>query len=138
MKRFGDAAAGFSAEFDTEIGTVRVRGWGFWSASVSAAFPTAVYEVCKASPKGSSLAMEMNELKPLREEGQRSFGALIRMLPGLGVGKVSVCTASHLTRLQLLRLVAEHGMKDAVEFTSSQAASPRDGSSDKTVQTTRR
>jgi hypothetical protein len=87
-----------------------------------------VYEVCKASPKGASLLMDMSELKPLREEGQKSFGALIRMLPGLGIAKTSVHTSSQLTKLQLLRLVAEHGMKNAVEFTSSPAAAARDGS----------
>src|SRR5579871_4624658 len=105
MKSVGDASAGFSAEFDAESGAVRVRGWGFWSALVSTSFPTAVSEVCKTSPKGSLLVMDMNELKPLREEGQQSFGALIRMLPGLGVSKTSVLTASQLTKLQLLRLV---------------------------------
>lgn len=128
MKSVGDASAGFSVEFDPEIGAIRLRGWGFWSVAVSTSLPTAVAEVCKASPKGSALVMDMNALKPFRDEGQKSFGALIRMLPGLGVAKTSVQTASQLTRLQLLRLVAEHGMKHAVEFTTSQAAGPRDGS----------
>jgi hypothetical protein len=128
MKSVGDATAGFSAEFDSESGAVRVRAWGFWNASVSSSFPTAVYEVCKASPMGSSLVMDMNELKPLREEGQKSFGAFVRMLPGLGIAKTSIRTASQLTKLQLLRLVAEHGMKHAVEFTVSEGASPRGGS----------
>jgi hypothetical protein len=128
MKSFGDANAGFSAEFVSELGVIRVRGWGFWSASVSTSFPTAVYEVCKASPKGSLLVMDMNELKPLREEGQKSFGDVLRMLPGLGVARTSIVTTSQLTRLQLLRLVTECGMKNTIEFTSSQAAGPRDGS----------
>jgi hypothetical protein len=128
VKRVGDASAGFNAEFDAESGAIRVRGWGFWSASVSNSLPTAVSEVCKASPKGSVLVMDMNALKPLREEGQKSFGALMRMLPGLGVARASIQTASQLTKLQLLRLVAEHGMKHAVEFTSSQAGGARDGS----------
>lgn len=128
MKSVGDANAGFSAEFDSESSAVRVRAWGFWSASISNSFPTVVYEVCKSSPKGSSLVLDMNDLKPLREEGQKSFGALVRMLPGLGVGKTSVRTASQLTKLQLLRLVAEYGMKDTVEFTASPGSGPRDAS----------
>jgi hypothetical protein len=119
--RVGDDSAGFSAEFDRDIGAVRVRGWGFWNAQVSESFASTVAQVCSASPKGSALLMDMTALKPLREEGQRSFGALLQLFRTLGVGRVAVATASHLTKLQLLRLVAEHGTKDTVEFTTLEA-----------------
>lgn len=98
-----------------------MRGWGFWNPNVADAFAATVSEVCNASPRGAALLMDMSELKPLREEGQRSFGTLIRLLRGLGVGRTAVTTASHLTKLQLLRLVAEHGAKDSVQFTSTDA-----------------
>jgi hypothetical protein len=77
-----------------------------------------VSDACRASPKGAPLLLDMTDLKPLREEGQRSFGALLSCLRELGVGRTTVTTASHLTRLQLLRLAAEHAPKDSVEFTS--------------------
>ena len=119
MKRIGDAAAGFSVVFDPSAGAVQVRGWGFWSATISSSFAASVAEVCKASPSGSSLAIDMTELKPLREEGQEAFGTLMRHLRELRIGKIIVATTSQLTKLQLLRLVAEHGMKDSVQFTNA-------------------
>jgi hypothetical protein len=119
MKRIGDAAAGFSVVFDPNAGAVQVRGWGFWSATISSSFAASVAEICNASPRGSALAIDMTELKPLRDEGQEAFGTLMRLLRGLGVGKTTVATTSQLTKLQLLRLVAEHGMKNSVQFTNA-------------------
>ena len=119
MKRVGDTAAGFSVVFDPGAGAVRVRGWGFWSAAISSSFATSVSEVCNANPRGSALTIDMSELKPLREEGQQAFGTLMRLLRGLGVGKTTITTASQLTKLQLLRLVADQGMKDSVQFTNA-------------------
>lgn len=119
MKRVGDTAAGFSVVFDPEAGAVKVRGWGFWSAAISSSFATSVSDVCKENARGSALFIDMNDLKPLREEGQQAFGTLMRLLRGLGVGKTTVTTTSHLTKLQLLRLVADQGMKDSVQFTTA-------------------
>lgn len=119
MKRVGDTAAGFSVVFDPESAAVKVRGWGFWSAAISSSFATSVSEVCNANPRGSALVIDMSDLKPLREEGQQAFSMLMRLLRGLGVGKTTVATTSHLTKLQLLRLVADQGMKDSVQFTNA-------------------
>jgi len=116
MKRVGDDLSGFSTDYDGEVGAVRVRAWGFWSAPIAQAFSQAVSDACRASPKGAPLLMDMTDLKPLREEGQRAFGGLVGCLRELGVSRTTVTTSSHLTKLQLLRLVAEHAAKDSVEF----------------------
>jgi hypothetical protein len=73
--------------------------------------------------------MDMTQLKPLREEGQQAFAALFGLLRGLRVGTTTIATASHLTRLQLIRLVAEHGVKSSIQFTTADAGSAgtRDG-----------
>jgi hypothetical protein len=118
MKRIGDDEAGFSAQFDPDVGAVRVRGWGFWSSGVADVFARTVSEVCNASPRGAALFLDMTGLKPLREEGQRSFSALVGSLRELGVGRTAVATASHLTKLQLLRLTNERGAQDSVQFTT--------------------
>jgi hypothetical protein len=118
MKRVGDDLSGFSADYDLEVGAVRVRAWGFWSIPIAEAFARTVSEACRAGPKGAQLLMDMTDLKPLREEGQRSFGALVGSLRELGVSRTTVTTASHLTKLQLLRLVAENA-PNCVEFTST-------------------
>jgi hypothetical protein len=96
---------------------------------VSSSFASAVTEVCKASPRGASLLLDMTQLKPLREEGQQAFGALLGLLRGLGIGKTTIATTSHLTRLQLIRLVAEHGVKSSIQFTTGDSGSAvaRDG-----------
>jgi hypothetical protein len=117
VKRAGNDKAGFSVEFDPEVGAIRVRGWGFWDTEIADAFAPAVADVCRNNPKGTHLRMEMDGLKPLRDEGQRSFGDLLRYLRGLGVGRTTISTASHLTKLQLLRLVAEHAAGHPIEFT---------------------
>src|SRR5262245_52626443 len=121
MKRFGDEQAGFSVAYEAMAGVIRVRSWGFLSAEVSAAFEPAVGEICKSSPKGLPLHLDMSAVKPLREEGQRSFGALIRALPSLGTGRVIISTSSQLTKLQLLRLVGEHGPGQSIEFNTATA-----------------
>ena len=117
MKRVGDDLSGFSTDYDAEVGAVRVSAWGFWSASVSEAFMQAVSDACRSSPKGAQMLLDMTDLKPLREEGQRAFGGLVGCLRELGVSRTTVTTASHLTKLQLLRLVAEYAPKEPIEFT---------------------
>jgi hypothetical protein len=124
MKRIGDDSAGFSAEFDPSTSEVRVRGWGFWDTATAGAFADTVLAVCAASPRRASVCMDLTELKPLRDEGQRSFGALIGTFARIGVVSASVTTASHLTKLQLMRLVAERGMKDSVRFLTNEANGP--------------
>ena len=127
MKRVGDDSAGFSAAYDAERGEVRVRGWGFWSVEVAQEFASTVSDMCRASPRGAGLLIDMTDLKPLRDEGQRSFGALVGMLRALGVGRTTVVTASHLTKLQLLRIVAERDAKDSVVFAGQEAGFGRTG-----------
>ena len=116
MTKIGDDQAGFSAVFDPAVSAIRVRGWGFWSAEVATAFAGTVVEACQAGPKGKTLLMDMTGLKPMRDEGQQSFGKLMARLPKLGVARVTVAIDNPLTKLQLLRLVTEHGRKESVEF----------------------
>jgi hypothetical protein len=121
MKRIGDDQAGFSVAFDTELGAVRVRAWGFWSSEVATAFAGTVSEFCHAGPRGGTLLMDMTGLKPMRDEGQQSFGTLMAALPKLGIARASLVIDSPLTKLQLLRLVTQHGRKDLVQFTTAAA-----------------
>ncbi len=123
MKRVGTEQAGFSVVFDAEARAVRVRAWGFWSADVAAAFAKTIVDVCLGTPKGGVLFLDMTGLKPMRDEGQASFGTLMASLPKLGIARAIVTIDNPLTKLQLLRLAAEHGRKDCVEFTSGTADS---------------
>ena len=63
--------------------------------------------------------MDMTGLKPMRDEGQQSFGTVMAALPKLGIARASVVIDSPLTKLQLLRLVTQHGRKDCVQFTTA-------------------
>jgi len=117
MTQFGDSQAGFSVAFHPDEAAVRVRAWGFWSALVAAQFGNAVREACHDCPRGTALVLDMTELKPMRDEGQVSVGVLMKVLPKLGLAKTTVMTSSHLTKLQLLRLATECGVKDLVQFT---------------------
>ena len=116
IEQVGDNQAGFSVEFDQSDGTLRVRGWGFWSASVAAQFGNAVTDACHHCPRGMALIMDMTDLKPMRDEGQVSVGIFMKALPRLGISKTTVMTSSHLTKLQLLRLATEFGVKELMQF----------------------
>jgi len=123
MKKVGNDQAGFSVVFDAEARAVRVRAWGFWSADVATAFAKTIVDVCLGTPKGGVLFLDMTGFKPMRDEGQASFGTLMAALPKLGILRAIVTVDNPLTKLQLLRLVTEHGRKDSVEFTSGAADS---------------
>jgi hypothetical protein len=115
MDRFGDEGAGFSVEFDAAAGAVSVRAWGFWGADVAKAFGPAVRDACLNKPAGTLVRMDMTALKPMREEGQLSFGSIVSQLPQLGIGQLRIQTASQLTKLQLVRIASEHGKMQFVQ-----------------------
>jgi hypothetical protein len=92
-------------------------GWGFWSVPVALAFASAVVDACKVQPKGLTLAIDMTRLKPMREEGQKSFALLMRSLKDVGVARTSVVTANPLTKLQLVRLTSESAPGATIEWT---------------------
>src|SRR6187455_1117032 len=108
MDRIGDDTAGFGVGHDPVAGAVQVTAWGFWSSDVAASFATQVVGACRDKP-GAGLVLDMTDLKPMREEGQRAFATVMRALQSLGVSRVSIVTSSQLTKLQLVRLVSENG-----------------------------
>jgi hypothetical protein len=116
VETIGDPDAGFSVQYDAEVGVVRVVGWGFWSIEVSVRFDEAVRTACGSAPAGTRVLMDMTHLKPLRDEGQRAFGAAVEALKRLGNTELSVVTTSHLTKLQLMRLAKEAGALDSTQF----------------------
>ncbi len=116
MDLYGDDRAGFSVEYDGGTGTVRVKAWGFWNASVASSFGPVVRDACRARPRGTLLELDMSRLKPMRDEGQRSFESLMASVTGLGVKETSILVGSELTRLQLLRLVAGSGAREHTRF----------------------
>jgi hypothetical protein len=109
MLRVGTDSAGFSIDSPASGGIV-VVGWGFWSVEVATAFALSVIDACRARPRGAALVFEMSNLKPMRDEGQQSFSAILRALPGLGVARTSMVTTNPLTRMQLTRLATESGI----------------------------
>lgn len=114
-KQFGDPTGGFSVAMDAAGGEVTVVAWGFWSVEVAMSFEGPTREAC-SHPSVSKLVLDMTSLKPMRDEGQKGVGDVIRELPPLGINTITVITSSQLTKLQLLRLARETGMKDAINF----------------------
>ncbi len=115
MERFGDETSGFSVVFDQDTLTVRVEGWGFWSADVASKFGPAVRSACTNRPRGTALKMDLTRLKPMRDEGQDSFGLIVGSLAALGIERAAVATGSPLTRLQLLRIAGERAALDRTQ-----------------------
>jgi hypothetical protein len=116
VKQVGDDSAGFSIVFNHSENTVRVRAWGFWNAEVAASFGPAVAAECKLHWNGAALVMDMTQLKPMRDEGQKSFVELVAALSSLGMTSVTVEITSQLTKLQLLRLVGDQKAMDRIRF----------------------
>ena|SRR5688572_33413618 len=118
MDRIGDDQAGFSVGYDPVRGIILVIAWGFWNTEVATAFAPKVATACREQKAATGLVLDMKDLKPMREEGQRSFATLMKSLPSLGISRASVLTTSHLTKLQLVRLATENGAGAGVEWIS--------------------
>jgi hypothetical protein len=116
MGTVGSEEAGFSVSFDPSNSAVRVVGWGFWPVEVAQALDKSVLSEYRAAPPGTRLVVDVSGLKPMRDEGQKAFVALLSVLKALGVPKVSFVTTSHLTKLQFMRITNEAGLADRVGF----------------------
>ncbi len=114
-KQVGDASGGFSVHCNVESAEVQVQAWGFWSVDAATTFRTAVLEACTPLTF-KRLQLDFRALKPMRDEGQQGVSAVMAALPRLGIEQATVITSSHLTKLQLLRIVRESAAKDRVEF----------------------
>jgi hypothetical protein len=117
MDRFGSDQAGFTVEYEADTRTVCVEAWGFWDASVASSFGSVVRDACRGRPRGTTLKLDMSRLKPMRDEGQKSFAVLMGCVGGLGIQETRIQTSSELTKLQLLRIVAENGAREHTRFT---------------------
>jgi hypothetical protein len=116
MRTIGNDASGFSTSYDGVGGTVRVVSWGFWSAEIASALEGAVLGEYRTAPVGSRVLIDVSSLKPMRDEAHQAFVSTFGTLKALGAGKISVVTTSHLTKLQLMRVAAESGWTDRVQF----------------------
>jgi hypothetical protein len=114
MERVGTDEAGFSVTKDP-LGPIRVVGWGFWGPEIAQAFDKSVLSACRQAG-ATRLVLDMTDLKPMRDEGQRAFASTFTMLKMIGITQTSVLTSSHLTKLQLLRIAKDAGPKDGVQF----------------------
>jgi len=115
MLRIGDETTGFTVEVQAP-GSIRVTAWGFWNVQVALAFASSVVDSCRSQPRGAALTLDMSGLKPMREQGQKSFALLMRSLRDVGVSRTSVVTANPLTKLQLVRLASESAPGAIIEW----------------------
>ncbi len=114
MERVGDDFAGFSVEFDRADRVMHVRAWGFWSQEVATSFDNVVGKACLRQSPWMELLVDMDELRPMRDEGQKSVGQFFARMKSLGVSGATVRASSPLTRLQVIRIVNERGLKDMI------------------------
>ncbi|HEX6273059.1 MAG TPA: hypothetical protein VFZ53_08465 [Polyangiaceae bacterium] len=125
MDSVGDENAGFSFGFDSPKGVFEVRAWGFWNVDIATAFGVRVVGMLGQQPGAKRLVLDMTALKPMREEGQRSFANVCRALRNVGVTNTTVVTSSQLTKLQLARIVTESGASTTVQWVSGTAENMR-------------
>jgi len=118
VRSFGDAQSGFSVEHDAVALVVRVRAWGFWGLEVATLFARAVVDECRAVGEPVGLLLDVTRLLPQREEGQTAFGELIVGLRTIVPKRVVVVVSSTITKMQLLRIAKDRGVRDWLYFTS--------------------
>jgi hypothetical protein len=116
MQRIGDGEAGFSVDFDPSTAALRVDAWGFWGAEVASAFGETVLEATRKAGSVQRCVFNMTRLKPMREEGQLAWSMLVAELSRLGVAETTVATASHLTKMQLLRLAKQSSGRMSLQW----------------------
>lgn len=96
--------------------TILLEGWGFWDKDTALELRDFVLGFCRDHAACALLKIDFNRLNPLRDEGQAAFQALLAQLPGTSIRRVQIEVASHMTKLQLIRIVAQSGQKQLVEF----------------------
>lgn len=115
MQKGGNEEGGFEIERDDQTATLRVRLWGFWSTEVARTFGDAILEETKAK-KPKTVALDASSLKPQKEVGQTAIAGMLDSVTRAGASRVSILTASPLTKLQLSRLANERAPRGTVEF----------------------
>lgn len=105
-------------EHDAPTRIVRVRTWGFWRMEVATLFARNVVIECRAAGEPIGLLVDVTRLLPQRDEGQTAFGELMIALRTLGLSGVVVVVSSTITKMQLLRIAKERGVRDWSYFSS--------------------
>ncbi len=118
VRSFGDTEAGFSTEHDASARVVRVRTWGFWRLEVATLFARNVATDCRAAGLPLGLLIDVIQLLPQRDEGQAAFGELMTVARGLGLRGTVVVGSNIITKMQLLRIAKERGVRDWSYFAS--------------------
>jgi hypothetical protein len=116
MQRIGDDEAGFWVAFDPLTRTMRVNAWGFWPLGVASSFGKTVVDAGRQAGTVQRFVFDMTQLKPMREEGQLAWSMLVAELPRLGATETTVATASHLTKMQLLRLAKQYSARLPIQW----------------------
>jgi hypothetical protein len=114
MRRAGTERAGYSVEWDGSEMSVRV--WGFWDVAVAETFAAAVVE---SLPGVKRMTLDALALKPLRDEAERAFVAVLATIPARSLAATVIVNAT--MRLQLQRLVKTARADGLVRFRSTAA-----------------
>ena len=73
----GDATAGFRVVREVWAGTIRVEGWGFWSAAVAEGFETSASEACRTAGSAFAVFVDFGRLAPQGPHGQTALQTLV-------------------------------------------------------------
>jgi hypothetical protein len=113
VRTYGDNKEGFSV--DVVGGAVLVTARGFWSTEIAEALDPAVTSAVRGEGRRTRLIFEVGDLRPLRDEGQAAFKAVISKALAGGTPEVVIRSSSALTKLQMLRIARELG-KPEIRF----------------------
>lgn len=108
MTEEGDEQAGFRVERTPS--KLSITAWGFWSVELANRFALVGRDAVAPGFSGV-VQFEAAALKPMRDEGQLAWSKLLACIKASGIKSVTMINPSPLTKLQLLRLCREAGLK---------------------------
>ena len=114
MQQFGDDDSGFTVTVDNQV--VRLIGWGFWEPVLAARLTPAVVEACRKAGRVTELDFDGARLRPQGDGGQEAIATLLGKTRQLGIAAIVIGVSSALTKMQLMRIVKEAGVKDIVQY----------------------
>jgi hypothetical protein len=116
VQQFGDAETGFGIAVENSV--LMLSGWGFWGSDLAARLTPAVLDACRKAGRTISAVIDGTRLRPQGDAGQEALQDMLGKLRQLGVTGATITVSSALTRMQLMRIVKDAGVKELVQFSS--------------------
>lgn len=81
-----------------------MRAWGFWSSELASEFNHAGTSAIQSGTRLLLVWLDVGDLKPMRDEGQRAWSLFLSLVRAAGVQSIKMIEPPPITKLQIMRL----------------------------------